>query len=151
MLGPALCKQDTAQKMQKPERHTDNERDENHQQELGWQVKSKRQQDEDRYDQNANDENDKDIRSITCFLDRGKVRSNVRSLKKTVLPSIQSNGLTGPLPSTQDAAGSRGDRCQTECDVDKGEQEQPDNVHKVPVPSRRFETEMLFWRHAAAH
>ena len=51
MLGPALYKQDTAQKMQKPERHTDNERDENHHQELGWQVKSKRQQDEDRYDQ----------------------------------------------------------------------------------------------------
>ena len=88
MLGPALYKQDTAQKMQKPERHTDNERDENHHQELGWQVKSKRQQDEDRYDQNAN-ENDKDIRSITCILDRGKVCSNVRFLKKPPFPEFR--------------------------------------------------------------
>ena len=27
--------------------------------------------------------------------------------------------------------------------IDKGKEEEPDNINKVPIPSRRFEAEML--------
>ena len=34
---------------------------------------------------------------------------------------------------------------QSKDDVNKGEEEEPNNINKVPIPRRSFEPEMLLW------
>ena len=36
-------------------------------------------------------------------------------------------------------------------DVNKGKEEEPDDINEMPIPSRSFETEMLLWTQAALH
>ena len=45
------------------------------------------------------------------------------------------------------------DKARLSCrpDINRGKQEEPDNVHKVPVPGRSFEAGVLFRREVAAH